>query len=145
MPAPFADHDAIVDWLTGGDYESSIPTEASPGETRVLARAWEVIDDHTLGMVEYDEDGEPVDDEGAPDAAAAAVLADAVCAQIEQWLEVGEENDIAGFDRVTFMSTGISVNRLPSILAPRAARILRRAGMLGANPDQGAPITVVLV
>lgn len=146
MPAPFATRDTVTDYLSGGDYEGLLPAAADPDPLdRYIARAWEVIDDNTTGMYDVDEDGNPVDDEGVLDPAVDAGLAKAVGAQIEQWFEVGEENDIAGFPGETFMSTGISVNRLPSTLAPRAARILRKLSLLAATPPAEAPIGVTLV
>lgn len=149
MPAPWATREDVEAFLTGGDYETLIPTAASPDTAmdRALNRAWEVIEDHTDGTWELVEGvptwTDPDDDEITEDVTTA--LVSAVCAQIEQWCEVGEENDIAGFPGETFMSTGISVNRLPSVLAPRAARFLRRASILGTGPADEAAINVILV
>lgn len=127
----------LTAWLEGGDYATVVPEDP----TRILARAWEVIDDHTLGAYER-----AALTGLATDPVVVEALTSAQCAQVEQWLEVGEENDVAGFPKDTFMSGGVSVNRQPDELAPRAARILRRCrttiapnGLLIA-----APITVAL-
>ena len=148
MAAPWATRADVEAFLEGGDYAALIPADADPDPLdRVLSRAWELIEDWTDGTWELVDDvptwTDPDDDTVTEDVTDA--LVSAVCAQIEQWFEVGEENDIAGFPGETFMSTGISVNRLPSILAPRAARFLRRASILGTGPADEAAINVVLV
>lgn len=94
---------------------------------RMMLRATELIAEHASAGYVTDATGLPVYDE------IKAALRDATCAQVEQWLEVGEENDIAGYSRATSMSVGINLSSLPSILAPRARRILRMAGLLYAR------------
>ena len=94
---------------------------------RVLQRATEVIAENVTVGYFVDVDGNPT--EGY----VIAALRDACCAQIEQWMEVGEDNDIAGYPSSTFISGGgLSVNRLPPVLAPRARRVLRLAGLQSA-------------
>jgi hypothetical protein len=90
----------------------------------LLCRASEIIDAVTLGRV---------DTSVASDVEAAK---QATCAQIEFWLEVGEENDISGpvetkqASKVT-LGYGSGGNRIaPLYLAPRAERILFNAGLL---------------
>lgn len=96
-------------------------------EERILMRATEVIADATTTGYYVDGDG------NATDSDVIAALRDATCAQCEQWLEVGEENDIAGYSRASTMSVGgVNVSSLPAILAPRARRILRLAGLMQA-------------
>lgn len=120
MADPFATEDQLGDWLAGGDYADLAPT--SEAADRVLARASELIGACTAGT--YDTPA---------DADTAAALADATCAQVEQWFEVGEENDIAGWNRRKSMTFGtVTVAELPAVLAPRAARILAAAGLLNA-------------
>ena len=94
---------------------------------RVLARATELVAEHVTT-------GYAVDDQGDPaDADVREALRDACCAQVEQWCEVGEENDVAGYPRTGSMGVGgISLTDLPSILAPRARRILRLNGLTAA-------------
>lgn len=94
---------------------------------RLLMRATEVVAEHvTVGFM-VDVDGNPSDDD------VKAVLRDACCAQVEQWLEVGEDNDVAGYRRDTAMSVGgLNLSALPDVLAPRARRVLRLAGMNSA-------------
>jgi hypothetical protein len=87
-------------------------------------RATEVIADHITTGYSITDVGDP------SDPVIAEILRDACCAQVEQWLEVGEENDIAGYPRTTAMGIGgMNVAALPSVLAPRARRILRRGGL----------------
>jgi hypothetical protein len=146
VPSPaYADGPALTDWLADSDYE--VP--ASPD--RILARASDVITDHVFGQYLIDSaTGLPTDDD--PDVAAALVTAfeRATCAQVEQWLEVGEENDIAGFPDGTTMALGAgATTHMPAVLAPRAARILRFVGLAPAAPstDEGTHqlLTVELV
>lgn len=136
MAAPWATRGDVVDYLAGGGYTPPSVEDAP----RVLARAWSLVEDYTVPG--YDPTLILDVDTGWTIADA---LAQAVCAQIEQWAEVGEDNDIAGFPRDTFASTGISVNRLPDVLAPRAARALRKAGLLSAVPAGEAPRGVELI
>lgn len=119
---PYAVEADLAEWLTGSDY----PAPTGDAATRVLTRASEVIRDHVTGWYDTDDTGTPTD------AAVTAALTDATCAQVEQWAEVGEELDVAGYPQETGVSAGsLSINRLPAALAPRAARLLRQAGLYG--------------
>jgi hypothetical protein len=94
---------------------------------RILERATEVVAEAVTTGYYTDDLGNPTDD------TVIEALRKACCAQVEQWLEVGEENDIAGYSRSATMSVGgLNLSELPSILAPRARRILRLAGLTGA-------------
>ena len=96
--------------------------------TRILARATEVIQEAAATGYYNDDAGNPVDDRDK------TALRDACCAQVEQWCEVGEENDIAGYPRGTTMGTGgMNISALPATVAPRARRILRQAGLAQAR------------
>ena len=96
----------------------------SSGEAaRLLARASERIDywtktpyniDATTGLATY----EPY----------ATALANATCALVEQWLEVGEDNDIDGRAATQTGVNGFSGTRAPST-APRAIMYLVNAGL----------------
>jgi hypothetical protein len=109
----------LVAWLPDG----TAPTGAEA--TRLLARASQLVDDHVLSGYAVDEFGKPSLLE-VRDA-----LRDATCAQVEEWLEVGEENDTAGYPAATSISgTGLSVTHMPAVLAPRARRALRVAGLM---------------
>lgn len=136
-PPAYADGTRLTEWLEDSDYEAP----GNPG--RILARASEVITDHIFGQYEIDSGtGLPTDTDLVD------VLGYATCAQVEQWLEVGEENDIAGFPDGTAMALGAgAVTHLPAVLAPRAARILRRAGLAPVAPGGDTPqlLTVELV
>lgn len=102
---------------------------------RLLTRASELIDDYLRTAV-YD-----VDDDGLPtDTDVAEVLRDATCAQVEFWLASDEEDDILGpVQGISLggmqVEYGAGPNRtLPYYLAPRAARILRNAGLYSGEP-----------
>lgn len=112
-----------VPWLPA-DILTSIEADAP----RLLARASEVIAEAVTTGYSVDLDGNPYD------TTVADALRNATCAQVEQWMEVGEENDIAGYHRSTAVSTqGLSLAGLPASLAPRARRILRAAGLMWAR------------
>ena len=94
---------------------------------RLLTRASELLDDVVRRPYAVDTvTGLPTD------ADVAAVMRDACCAQVEQWLEVGEDNDVDGLAGTQASIAGYSGLRAPR-LAPRALRILRNAGLLSSS------------
>lgn len=119
---PYATPEDLSAWLPPSQAESL------GGDTdRLILRATEVIAEHVTTGYTVDTAGDPAIDP------VREALRDACCAQIEQWLEVGEENDVAGYSRATAMSSGgLNLSSLPAILAPRARRILRLAGLNSA-------------
>lgn len=128
MPAPWATTADLTTYLAGSPYTA--PTGATA--THYLDRAFEVVDDHTTGTWSV-VGGVPTWTDPADSTNTRDVTADlvkAVCAQVEQWLEVGEDNDVAGYARDTTVSYGVSTTGLPDLLAPRAARVLRKALLL---------------
>lgn len=93
---------------------------------RLLARATTLLDAEVLRGAWYD-----VDDDGMPtNEEVAAAFRDAVCAQLEFWGEVGEDNDTSGpIQGVSIGSAqiqyGAGANRSgPSYVAPRTYRPL---------------------
>lgn len=122
----YATRTDLATWV-GEDspYFDAIPADP----TRVLDRAWRRIRANVWGAFD-------VDDQGlATDPVIVQALNDAQCAQVEQWLEVGEEHDIAGLPADTAVSSqGLSVSKQPSLLAPRARDILEEAGLLASSP-----------
>lgn len=119
----FATEADLVAWLPA-DTPDPAPTGAEA--VRVLTRASEVIADHVTGGYVVDATG------AATEQWVIDALRDATCAQVEQWLEVGEDNDFAGYGTDLAMSGGgLSTSRAPVTLAPRARRILRLAGLTG--------------
>lgn len=121
--SPYATPGDLAGWLTA----DQLAQIAAGDDTRLLDRATELVADAAVA-------GYAVDTTGAPsDATVAGALRDACCAVVEQWLEVGEENDISGYSRATTLSVGgLNVSLLPAVLAPRARRILRTAGLTRA-------------
>lgn len=111
----------LAGWLAGGD----LPAPTGAAATRLLERASTLVSAKVVS-------GYPVDEAGLPtETEVAAALRDATCAQVEQWLSVGEDNDIDGYPRDTAVSGGgVAVSRRPSRLAPRARDILRDAQLL---------------
>lgn len=122
----------------GSGYVTTPAVTIGPPEdlSRILERASELIDDYLRTAV-YD-----VDDDGMPtDADTIAVLRDATCAQVELWLAGDEEDDILGpVDKLSLggMTVENSASQgqrvAPYALAPRAARILRNAGLYSTDP-----------
>lgn len=110
------------------------------GHNRMLDRASDLIDDVLVGVI-YD-----VDASGNPtDADVEQALADAVCAQVEWWIETGDEHGVAS--QFSSVSAGsVSMVRANSAtsgtpagpVAPRAIRHLRVAG-LNATPGTLPP------
>lgn len=128
----------VLTLTSGGSGYAEAPdvTIAPPVDyDRLLARASELIDDHVRTAV-YD-----VDDDDLPtDADVIAAFRDAVCAQVEYWLASDEEDDILGPLQSLSIGNvqafpGAGANRVsPMYLAPRAARILRSAGLTSTEP-----------
>ena len=119
-------------YATSSDLATFTGVAAPAAATRMLARASELIDDYLRTAVYA------TDDTGAPtDAAVIAAMRDATCAQVEMWMAGHEEDDVLG----PLQSLAIGnvqafageENRVtPMYLAPRAARILRNAGIMRA-------------
>lgn len=84
---------------------------------RLLDRATERIDEIVIASYD-DEDPDTLD-----------ALADATTAQVEFWLEVGEEHDITG-QRGSIAVEGMRIGNLPRTLAPRARSALARENLL---------------
>ncbi|MFD7106094.1 hypothetical protein EYS09_14300 [Streptomyces kasugaensis] len=108
-------------------------TPAPDGAERLLARASEDIDSALLTAV-Y-----PVDDDGDPtEQNVAEALRDATCAQVEWQLATGDDGTGAAgvWDSVSIGPVSLSgrSSAPPAAsgveLAPRAARALRRAGLV---------------
>lgn len=89
--------------------------------TRLLERASELMDDATF---QASTAADLTDDQ-------LTELANAVCAQIEQWDEWGEDSAIVGL-RGQIGIRSLSISNLPPILAPRARIHLRKAELLSA-------------
>ena len=96
--------------------------------SRLLTRASELLDDKVLMPFSIDDDTQlPTDTD------IATALRDATCAQVEFWLEVGEEHDIEGLANRQVSVQGLNLSALPPELGPRARRILHLAGLLNQS------------
>lgn len=95
-----------------------------PDGARMLARASELLDGVVLAAFSVD-----TVTNLPTDADVAAAMRDACCAQVEAWLEVGEENDVDGLAGTQIAVTGYAGPRAPTV-APRAFRILHTAGLM---------------
>lgn len=106
---------------------------------RLLARASEVVDDHCLAGFVVDTDTSlPTDTD------IAQAVQDATCAQVEYWVEVGEEHDVAGIAGRDVTIARFSIDRLPPVLAPRALRFLAAEGLTQPTDRAVWPTTAVL-
>lgn len=115
----YANRDQLSDYLPA---EAQIPADAD----RLLRRASERVDDFVLAGFGLD----PFT--GLPsDGVVAQALADATCAQVEFWMEVGEEHDVDGI-RGGISVPGSSYESPPN-LAPRARSFLNRAGLMNVG------------
>lgn len=95
-------------------------------DSRIMTRASELIDDYTrTALYDTDDDGFPTD------ATIAAAFRDATCAQVEFWMAGDEEDDVLGAPDLVALS-GLSAKG--RTLAPRAARLLRNAGLYSGDP-----------
>ncbi len=100
---------------------------------RLLDRASEAVDD-LCGRANFAVDAVT----GlASDENIAAGLRMATCALIEQWLEVGEENDVDGLAGTQLTVSGYSGLRAP-LAGPRVLRPLKRCGLLTQPEEMSA-------
>jgi len=99
-----------------------VPADAA----RLIARASELIDMATMGRAQAAWDLDP------EDADLKTALSDATCDQVEFWLEVGEEHDIAGI-RGSLQGGRVQIQKMPGVLGQRALRTLLRAGLYWAG------------
>lgn len=124
MTVAYATEAELTAWLPTG----TVVTDAD----RLLQRASELIDATVTAPFAVDSITDlPTDTD------VAAAMRDATCAVVEQWLEVGEENDVDGLAGEQISVTGFSGKRAPKI-APRAFRILQNAGLLTVGTDSTA-------
>jgi len=117
----YADSTDLAAWLGGYD---EIP--AGPGDpTRLLARASRVVDRLVTVPYTTDDDLSPTDEDVAD------ALRDACCAVVEYWIAAGGED----VDRVALGGPigfdGANLQVPPGWYSPRAAEILRLAGLRG--------------
>lgn len=111
-----------------GTFTGSAPSDEASQTIaeRMLERASELLDDVVVAAFAVDSVTELPTDAGI-----AAAMSDACCAQVEFWLEVGEESDVDGLAASDVSIGGYSGKRAP-VVAPRALRILRSAGLMVA-------------
>ena len=112
----YATPEQLTDWMG----EQTVPDDAG----RLLERASELVDEAIV--VPFDPDDETT----------AKALADAACAQVEWWAEVGEDADVEGQVQSAQIGNvqlgfGAGANRVaPAVVSRRTLRALRRAGLL---------------
>jgi hypothetical protein len=112
-----------VAYATSDDLAAWLGKDAPADAARLLTRASALLD----GVVYV---SFAVDDAGLPcDAGVAETMRDAACAQVEFWLEVGEEHDVDGGAGSPVTVGGLSFQR-PKRLADRALDALRIGGLM---------------
>lgn len=100
-------------------------TYVAPGNAaQLLDKATELVDFVTRGRARIAWDSGNV--------SLRAALSRAVCDQVEFWLEVGEEHDVAGLSG-SLVAGRVQVGTAPGYLGQRARRQLLRAGLLWAG------------
>jgi hypothetical protein len=109
-----------VSHATTGQLATWLDDDAPDGAEHLLDRATELIDEHIVSTYDIDDDD------------VKAALADATCAQVEFWLEVGEEHDVSG-QRGQISVAGLQISKLPPTLALRARRALTRENLLSRS------------
>jgi hypothetical protein len=114
---PYATEAQLAEWLPSGT--------AVPDAARLLKRASELLHGATRFAL-YDADP---DTSMPTEAAVVSAFSDACCAQVEFWLDVGEEHDIEGLSGGVAIGS-LRLDKLPPRLAPRAVDALRDAGLL---------------
>ena len=117
----------LVDLHTylGGDQAIDIDTDAD----RVLSRASRAVDRLVTARYATDPDSAPTE------ATVILAMLEATCATVEYWLQAGEGVDVMAVGGpISF--AGFSMQSAPSHVAPRAAEILRVAGLRG---EPGSP------
>jgi hypothetical protein len=90
----------------------------------VLQKASEVIDEATLGRAQS-----AYDDDVDGDYGWRVVLSNAVCDQVEFWLEVGEEHDVASL-RGSLVAGRVQIHPVAGKVGDRAKRTLMMGGLL---------------
>lgn len=121
MTVAYASTDDLANFV-GPD--SDLPSEAD--QARMLARASELLDDAILAPFSVDATTSLPTDETV-----AANLRDAACAQVEFWIDLGEDFDIEGL--AGSMSVFSASVQAPRVLAPRAVRLLRASNLLALH------------
>ena len=116
-------------YATSADYATFTGTTAPDGIVRLLTRASELLDDYCrTAIYAVDTDDLPTETDDI------AAFRDAVCAQVEFWEAGDEEDDVLG-PLETLSIGGVSAKPANVLtLAPRAARILRSAGLYSGIP-----------
>ena len=94
-----------------------------PESERLLLRASEIIEYHTLGK------SDNVGYLGSTE------LINGTCAQVEYWMNTGEALDIMG-NPSSFSAGSFSMSTKLPELAPRTRRIIRTTGMLNRSVSQ---------
>jgi len=112
----------------------SLPDDAAD-VARLLAKASELIDFACLGRVEraWNAETSPIVTASMIAIWRAGISA-AVCDQVEFWLEVGEEHDVAGLTG-SLQGGRVQIGKLPGYLGQRCARTLMAAGLYYAGAD----------
>ena len=110
----------------GGD--QSVPSGADTA--RVLNRASRAVDRLVTARYTVDTDSVPTQAE------VIVAMQEATCATVEYWLQAGVDVMAVG-GPVSF--GGLSMQSAPSHVAPRAAEILRLAGLRGEPGSPGNP------
>ena len=119
----------ITPYAAPADLTAWLPASivvAAPEATRLLGHATRLIDKEMIGSsYNTDVNGMPTD------APVIQAFNDAACAQVEYWLENGDEfGDGEHVQGYTIEGATVQFSKPPPRLAPRARDVLRIAGLL---------------
>jgi hypothetical protein len=123
----------VTTYATIEDVEESISSTYTLPEDeeleKLIIHASELIDNMTLNnaLVAYDSEEEESEESGA-ELPYRDALRKAVCYQIEFWMEVGPEHDVAGLVG-SLVAGRLQVHPVAKTLGPRARRVLQDIGL----------------
>lgn len=112
-------------YATPADLSAYIDQAPPDDAIRLLSRASDLIDDFLVGCTyNVDANGNPTD------AATITAFNQACCAQVEYWLENGDEfSDLTRVSSYSIEGIAVTFKDPPPRIAPRAKDVLRVAGI----------------
>jgi hypothetical protein len=105
------------------EYRLSASYSVPDNALQLLKKASEVIDEVTLGRTVA------IWEDTNTDALLKDVITQATCDQVEFWLEVGEEHDVAGL-KGSLVAGRLQEHPVPGLVGTRVMRSLLRAGLM---------------
>lgn len=116
---------AVTAYATTGDLQAWLARDPGADAPRLLQQATREVDHFLIGCTyNVDVNGNPTD------AATIQAFNDACCAQVEWWLQNGDEfGDLSRIGSYSIEGIAVTFKEPPPGIAPRAKQILRVAGI----------------